>query len=160
HWVLIADGHHRYESCLVYRNEMMQQNPDQEAPFHFTLMFFTNIDHPGIAVLPYNRAIFGLPHFDPNSVLKKAEKYFVVHEFDEEGQAQNALKKAASTTAFLALIRDRRGYLLFKLKPNVKLHDFYPEGTPSVVQHLDVNILHRIFIHGILSITQEDVQKQ
>ena len=160
-WVLIADGHHRYESCLLYRNEMRVTNPDPEAPFEFTLMFFTNIHHPGITVLPYNRGVMDLPNFQPDQLLRKASKYFEIREFDEQEFAIAALKKEGSeNTAFLALLRGAKDLYLFKLKKNVRLGHFYPPQTPEAVQRLDVNILHKIFLQEILSISEEDVRQQ
>ena len=160
-WVLIADGHHRYESCLVYRNEMAEKNPDPDAPFRFTMMYFSNIQHPGIVINPYNRGISGLAKFDTRSVLKKASHYFDIREFDNRESAQFALRRAGeNSTAFLALLQGERDIYLFVLKPNVSLQQFYPEGTPEIVQNLDVNILHRIFVHTILGISDEDVSRQ
>ena len=160
-WVLIADGHHRYESCLIYRNEMAAENPDPEAPFQFTLMFLTNIDHPGIEVLPYNRGILNLPKFEPPSVLKKAGKYFDIREFEDRDPAENALRKEGKNTiAFVAQLRDSKSFYLFKLKPHAKLEDFYPPETPEAVRRLDVNVLHKVFIEQILGISDADVREQ
>jgi uncharacterized protein (DUF1015 family) len=160
-WVLIADGHHRYESCLMYRDEMGKENQDPEAPFHFMLMMLANIHQPGIHVLPYNRGIKNLPKFEPRDVLKKAGNFFDIHEFEEQDQARLALKKEGSeTTAFLALLQNQRSYYLFRLKPHAKIAQFYPANTTNVVQRLDVNILHKVFIQGILSISEEEIQNQ
>lgn len=159
HWILIADGHHRYESCLVYRDEM--DHRDSQAPYHFTLMFLTNIHHPGIAVLPYNRGVWNLPKFDPASILRKTGKYFEIREFDEQELAFFALgKEGVETSAFLTLLQGMKGFYLFRMKPHVKLEEFYPSDTPQVMQRLDVNILHKILLEGVLSISEEDIQQQ
>ncbi len=161
HWVLIADGHHRYESCLMYRDEMARQNPDPDAPFQFTLMFFTNIHHPGIAILPYNRGVYQLPSFDPSAFLRKASAYFEITEFQKRNAAESALKSEGSmTTVFLARLRGMDSYVLFRLRPDLRLQDFYPAGTPEAVQQLDVNILHRILIQHVLEISEEDIKRQ
>jgi len=161
HWVLIADGHHRYESCLMYRDEMTKQNPDPDAPFQFTLLFFTNIHHPGIAILPYNRGVYHLPSFDPSAFLKKAAAYFEIAEFRERNAAESALKNEGSKkTVFLAKLRGMDSYVLFRLRPDVPLQNFYPGGTPEAVQRLDVNILHRILIQNVLEISEEDINRQ
>jgi uncharacterized protein (DUF1015 family) len=161
HWVLIADGHHRYESCLVYRDEMAPQNADPNAPFQFTLMYFTNIHHPGIAIFPYNRGIANLAKFDARAILRKAGQYFDIREFDDRQKAQFALRRAGEQgTAFLGLLQGERDIFLFVLKPNVATAQLYPEGTSEVIQKLDVNILHRIFVHTILGISEEEVGRQ
>jgi uncharacterized protein (DUF1015 family) len=161
HWVLIADGHHRYESCLMYRNERSREDSSPEAPFHFTLMYFCNIDQPGITVLPYNRGVLHLPSFDPGQILKSASEYFSVASFDETEKAHAELKDAGKNgTAFLARIQGLPGLHLFRLKPETNLESFYPSGTPGPVQNLDVNVLHKVFLGTILSISEEDLRKQ
>jgi uncharacterized protein (DUF1015 family) len=160
-WILIADGHHRYESCIVYRNEMMRENPDPEAPFQFTLMFLTNIHHPGITVLPYNRGVQNLTNFNAAAVLQTAKKFFDIKEFEHREQALFSMKIAgAETTAFLALLHDTRGVYLFKLKSQSNWKEFFPPEMPDVVKSLDLNVLHRLFIQEILSISEEDVREQ
>ena len=160
-WILIADGHHRYESCMAYRDEMSRNNSDPEAPFHFTLMFLTNLHHSGITVLPYNRGVSNLTKFEPQAILQKAKKYFELKEFEDREQALFSLKMAgADGIAFLALMHDTRGIYLFKLKPNVHLDGFYSAGTSKAVQHLDVNVLHKVFIEEILGISEEEIRQQ
>ncbi len=160
HWVLIADGHHRYESCLVYRDEQSKINPDPEAPFHFTLMYFSNIHHPGIAISPYNRAVADLPSWNPQDILRRSEKYFDLERFDNRDRTIQAAKENSATTAFAAFVRGIDGSILFKLKSGVDLKGIYPKDTPEVVMNLDVNVLHKLFLNEILGITDEDVKKQ
>jgi uncharacterized protein (DUF1015 family) len=160
HWVLIADGHHRYESCLVYRDEQRKNNSDPEAPFNFTLMYFSNIHHPGIAISPYNRAVADLPSWNPQDILRKSEKYFDQERFDNRDRAVQAAKENSARTAFTALVRGIDGAVLFKLKPGVDLKSIYPKNTPEVVMNLDVNVLHKLFLNEILGITDDDVKKQ
>jgi uncharacterized protein (DUF1015 family) len=161
HWVLIADGHHRYESCLQYRDERSREDKNPDAPFHFTLMYFCNIDQPGITVLPYNRAVLNLPSFDPETILRKASEYFSVRSFDNSKSAVSELKTAGrERTAFVARFAGTSDWKLFQLKPETKLESYYPPGTPESVQNLDVNILHKLFLGIILSISDEDIRNQ
>jgi uncharacterized protein (DUF1015 family) len=160
-WVLIADGHHRYESSLLYRDEMAAKIQNPDASFHFTLMYFCNINQPGITVLPYNRAVFNLPDFHPDDILKKAAEYFAIQKFQDENAAHQALKEAGNeTTAFIARFSGKPGPFLLKLKQAGTLEKFHPPGTPSAVQNLDVNVLHKVFLGGILSISEEDIRDQ
>jgi uncharacterized protein (DUF1015 family) len=161
HWVLIADGHHRYESCLLYRDEMATKIQNPEASFHFTLMYFCNINQPGITVLPYNRAVFNLASFDADAILRKAAEYFSVETVHDANEAHAALKQAGKqNTAFLARFSSKSDFLLFRLKPGVDMGKFYPQDTPAAVTSLDVNVLHKIFLGEILSISEEDIRNQ
>ena len=161
HWVLIADGHHRYESCLLYRDERSREDKNPDAPFHFTLMHFCNINQPGITVLPYNRAVLNLPSFDPETILRKASTYFTIHPFDNPKSAFDELKIAGrEKTAFLARFAGTSDWKLFRLKPETKLESYYPPGTSEAVQNLDVNVLHKIVLGAILSISDDDIRNQ
>ncbi len=161
HWVLIADGHHRYESCLLYRNERTIEDADPDAPFHFTLMFFCNMNQAGITVLPYNRAVLNLPSFDAASVISKASEYFSIESFESQERANQRLPASGlKTTAFLARFAGDSRIYVFTLKHSSGLRRFYPPETPDAVQTLDINVLHKIFIGAILSISDEDVTRQ
>ncbi len=57
-WVLIADGHHRYETALAYRDERRAAaGGDAEHPYDFVLMGLTALDDPGLVVLPTHRVL-------------------------------------------------------------------------------------------------------
>lgn len=161
HWVLIADGHHRYEASLLYRNERARDDKNPDAPFHFTLMFLCNINQPGITVLPYNRAVTNLADFNFENILRKAVEYFDISTYDNWTTAQKELKKAGQdNTAFLVRLKGSTHLYLFTFKAISSLPAFYSGGTPEAVQKLDVNILHKVFLEKILSISEEDIRTQ
>jgi uncharacterized protein (DUF1015 family) len=161
HWVLIADGHHRYEASLLYRNERSQEDTNPDAPFHFTLMFFCNINQPGITVLPYNRAVAQLPGFNFQEILRKAAEYFEIATFDDTAAAEQELKKSgAENTAFLVKFNGSNHIYLFTWKSKTPLSTFYPAGTPEPVQKLDVNLLHKVFLEKILGISEAEIRSQ
>lgn len=62
-WALIADGHHRYETCLDYQQMMRQTTPHAtgEEWFNFVMLYLTDIQHPGLTILPTHRVLQGLP---------------------------------------------------------------------------------------------------
>src|SRR3990172_10623964 len=66
--IFIADGHHRYETALNYRNEMREKHPDYTGRegFYYTLMYFSNMDDEGLTVFPTHRLIYGVKDFDPS----------------------------------------------------------------------------------------------
>ena len=160
HWVLIADGHHRYESCMVYRDQKSRENQDTEAAHNFTLMYFANIHQPGISISPYNRAIYNLPSFNADDVLQKAKSYFEVQNFDEPDRALQTMREFQPSTAFSAFFNGKKGAFVFRLKQDFDLASLYPPDTSDVVRSLDVNVLHKLFLEHILGISEEDVKKQ
>jgi len=62
-WILIADGHHRYETALAYQAEQRSAAPSDgaELPYDFVLMGLTALDDPGLVVLPTHRILAEWP---------------------------------------------------------------------------------------------------
>ncbi len=57
-WVLIADGHHRYETALAYREEQRSNGgPEQPMPYDRVMMGLTSLHDPGLLVLPTHRIL-------------------------------------------------------------------------------------------------------
>ena len=64
--LIIADGHHRYETALTYRNERRataETSSGLPAPYDSVMMTFVDMDRPGLVILPTHRLVFGLSHF-------------------------------------------------------------------------------------------------
>lgn len=86
--VFIADGHHRYETALAFRTIMREQNPDagEDAPFEYVMMYLSNMDHPGVTILPTHRLLSGIDGYAPASFLEKAGDFFQVEEIPARGE--------------------------------------------------------------------------
>ena len=70
--VFIADGHHRYETALAFRDEMRGKHGVREdAAYEHVLMFLCNMDDEGIVILPTHRGVDSLPGFSENSFAEK-----------------------------------------------------------------------------------------
>ncbi len=75
--IFIADGHHRYETAVNYRNFLAEQAP--LAPLHpanFVLMMFVGMSDPGLAILPTHRLISGLPAITAEQLAEALQGYF------------------------------------------------------------------------------------
>src|SRR5437660_5207698 len=62
--LIIADGHHRYETALNYRNERRVEAGVASAPhmpYEFAMMTFVNMESPGLLILPTHRVVHGVP---------------------------------------------------------------------------------------------------
>src|SRR5436305_1209638 len=108
--LIIADGHHRYETALNYRNERCTQEHDAPAaqkPYDFAMMTFVNMDSPGLLILPTHRVVHSLSSFSMDRLRENATEFFSVEEVDPALDARRAtaiLKEAAHTgTALLGV---------------------------------------------------------
>ncbi len=79
HPLFIADGHHRYETALAYRDEaLIGTGPRDVGPRDFVMMALTAVDDPGLVVLPTHRLIHGLGADQLSQLPAALERYFVV----------------------------------------------------------------------------------
>jgi uncharacterized protein (DUF1015 family) len=81
--VVIADGHHRYETALAYRDEMRRAHPDAgpAAAFEYVLTYLSSIDEPGLVVLPTHRVLRDARGADVARVLADLREDFEVVEY-------------------------------------------------------------------------------
>src|SRR5215469_3819009 len=120
--LVIADGHHRYETALNYRNERRAADPDQPkstAGYEFVMMTFVNMDSPGLVVLPTHRVVHGLSAFSMDKFRTAANEFFSVEEADGSLDARRAtimLREAAHTGTAVMAISQNRAFLMSRAK--------------------------------------------
>ena len=160
--LLIADGHHRYETALAYRDERRAQSPtaDPGAPYEFVMMTLISMESNGLVILPTHRVVQGLPTYDREQMLEAAGRFFdieQIHVRSENRSATTLLQEAGeSGTAFVAVTR--QGPYLMRAKPRVvqeALHFMSP-----LQRQLDVVQLHRILLERVLGISEEAIRNQ
>ena len=160
--LLIADGHHRYETALAYRDECRSQtgSHDRHAPHEFVMMTFIRMESPGLVILPTHRIVHGLPDFDHDRMLETARRFFEIrriHPRTESRSATTLLEEAGEGgTAFVALTRQGSYLMRAKKRP---IQDAL--STVSARQReLDVVQLHRVLLERVLGISEEAIRDQ
>src|SRR3981081_4224630 len=91
--LIIADGHHRYETALNYRNECRaaaSANSSKDAPHEFAMMTFVNMNSPGLLVLPTHRVVRDLGSFSADDFETSSRDFFQVEEIDSALDAARA----------------------------------------------------------------------
>jgi uncharacterized protein (DUF1015 family) len=160
--LIIADGHHRYETALTYRNERRAaEGASQEAPpYEFAMMTFVNMDGPGLVILPTHRVVHGLASFSADALREGARTHFSVEEVDPTLDATRAnaiLREAGHTgTALLGITADRA--FLFDRPKGDSTSIF--GGLSLRQQSLDVVQLHKCLLEGALDLSEESVRNQ
>jgi uncharacterized protein (DUF1015 family) len=156
--LFIADGHHRYETSLNYRNEQRQSNPGftgKEA-FNYRMVTLVNLADPGLLILPTHRLIYNLPGFDFDQFLNRTEEFFTVKKTGEAEIGQ-ALNKGSNQHTFGAFSKQSGGYLL-TLKDRSLVDRFVPKERSPDYKQLDVTILHSVIIENLLGIRPENIE--
>jgi uncharacterized protein (DUF1015 family) len=165
--LIIADGHHRYETALNYRNERRAAEAESKpasngelAPYDFVMITFVNMDSSGLVVLPTHRVVHGLNNLEPDEFRERAKPYYSVEEVDPEIDAARAgviLAQAGRTgSAFLAIFKDR-AFLLDRGRPNLATA---LTGQSLRQQALDVVQLHKCLLEGVLKLSEQSIMQQ
>ncbi len=143
----IADGHHRYETMLAYRDHLRERAASEEADFG--TMFLANMDDPGLVVLPTHRLVHSLPQFDVADVTAKAGELFDVEVV--AGAAQDAAKvrdvladRGATRPTLGMIVPGSADLTVLSYKGDLDALD--------VTARLDVTLLHEKLLEGILGI--------
>jgi uncharacterized protein (DUF1015 family) len=159
--LIIADGHHRYETALTYRNERRAaENAGLgPAPYEFVMMTFVNMASPGLLILPTHRVVHGLADFSADGFRASASRFFTVDEADggtSPERASSMLREAGQTgTAILAVTRDRV-FLLSRPKAS----DEVLKGVSAHQRGLDVVQLHKCLLEQVLGISEAAIRDQ
>jgi len=161
--LVIADGHHRYETALQWRSEQNGKAPHRaDHPWDWVMMTFVNLDAPGLVVLPTHRLVYGLSHWNTAEAKAKLETFFTIEEsgfgFDAAGAA---LKKLASEPppVLAAALQGMGKILLLRPKPGLDLAEQMPDLLPEQRQ-LDVVQLHQLGLDKALGVTPEMVRAE
>jgi uncharacterized protein (DUF1015 family) len=134
--LLIADGHHRYETALAFRNE----NPNLVDAAK-VMMTFVNMHSPGLRILATHRLVSGLPDFNAERFLQKAAALFRVMPVSSPEQMQEVLhaggRIGVATSGDLHVLEPHR-----------------PNGR------LDLEILHDVLLDKVLGVSPESVRDE
>ncbi len=151
--LLIADGHHRYETALAYGRE------HPETPGASRIMVtLVNMSSPGLVVLATHRVLSDLPHFEPNQLLEGASRRFATRRLTSDDALRQALETEPHSDAAigLALAGDDGRYLLTP-KPDA-LEDIL-QGLSEAEGRLDVVLLHKALIAEAAGLSEDDVKE-
>lgn len=177
--LVIADGHHRYETALAYRNECRSRanKNDPDAPFERVMMTFINTHSEGLTILPTHRVASHIHDFSWPEVRRHLEPWFAAEEFPFSNDA----KKAEARKRFLARLvsaRARRAigvypanpqkhgvgapnrsgcaFYVLTLRDGANLNQLLPSVSP-LQRELDVVLLHEGILEPALGITPQAV---
>src|ERR1700675_4996967 len=166
--LIIADGHHRYETALTHRDERRveaETGSGLPAPYDSVMMTFVDMDRPvkdrpGLVILPTHRLVFGLLSFSPAQFQAETRKFFNVEEVDagiDAARATAILQHAGHAGTALLAVTAEHAFLLHSPRA-IGTGRF---GNLSLRQQaLDVVQLHKCLLEGVLKISEEAIRNQ
>jgi len=166
--LIIADGHHRYETALNYRNERRataaskgQPGSDPEAaPYEFVMMTFVNINSTGLLILPTHRLVHSLESFSETDFRNSARAFFDIDEVDASLDAPRAtaiLRESGRCGTAILAVTANRAFLLHH--PNSNVPEVFA-GLSISQQALDVVQLHKCLLEKVLNLSEESIRNQ
>ena len=171
--LVIADGHHRYETSLNFRNEMRTRAgkllPD--ASYERSMMTFVNTQSEGLIILPTHRVVSNLRDFSWSAVRRYLEPWFAteVFPFANDAQREEATEKfRAGLTqnktqraigVYPAPASGSLAFYLLTLRPEADLSQILP-GLSPLQRQLDVVLLHQGILEPALGVTPHAVTSE
>lgn len=167
--IFIADGHHRYEASLRFKNELKMKNTkfSEDESYNHVMMYFTNLEDKGLLILPIHRVLNGLSYFEPLSFEKELERFFEVQPYKASKKTAGRVRKklmkdiekmGQEKHVFGMYLGENRYYLL-TLKDEKIVEEMVEEEKPKAWKQLDVNVIHYTVFDRILGIHQETEDK-
>ena len=161
-WAIIADGHHRYETCLDYQQMMRQSLPQTSGHewFNFAMLYLTDIHDPGLTILPTHRVLRGLSPVLVQQIPDKVRDSCVLEAFpcrtpvELEAQRQRLtqeMRRRGSSGHVFGLYTG--GETLWVLTYRGSAAPQTP--TAADAEHdaaLDVSLLHNVLLEKVLGI--------
>jgi len=157
--LIIADGHHRYETALTYRDEMRARQPDApaNAAFNFGLVTFVSMSDPGLTILPTHRLIHSYARLSSRELLRALAPWFDAQPMPDRGAWLRALAGAAAGQPCFGFY-DGAHTLLTLRSPDVM--DRLAPDRHTAWRALDVAALHKIVLEHVMGLTQESIARQ
>ncbi|MHB1398643.1 MAG: DUF1015 domain-containing protein [Trichloromonadaceae bacterium] len=162
--LFLADGHHRYEAALAYRDAMRDQHPGYtgKEQFNYVLMYFTNMETQGMLIRPTHRLIGRLQDFQVETFLSRLRHYFEVETVSfalqtsqGRGAARDALAQRGQQRHTLGFYFGGDDLLFLSLRDDRVMDQFFDAKSPKVLRLLDVSVLHRLVLEELLQLTPE-----
>jgi uncharacterized protein (DUF1015 family) len=154
--IYIADGHHRYETALNYRNYLT----DERGTGDYVPMTLVNMENPGLVVFPTHRIVRDLERYEHSEIISKCEEYFGITANLNREKAELFLDAAykSGEKAFVLYSGDNN-YTCLKLKNSDVMREFMPDAS-AALRGLDVSVLHMLVLERIFGIDKENMANQ
>lgn len=155
----IADGHHRYETAIRYRNQLIEDGvieADGKNEADYIMMMLVEMSDPGLVVFPTHRIIHSLKKYSTTKLLNACAEYFDVSGTKSLDTAKEKLKEAYNNGEKAFCLYDGKKYSILKLNNLDAMKNVLPNASDAL-RGLDVSVLHKLVLENILGIDEENM---
>lgn len=162
--LFIADGHHRYETALAYRDWVAQTTPgfSPDHPANFIMMYLSSMRDPGMIVLPAHRLVKGVGQPRLESLIERAAAFFDIEPLDVDtvkDSGWDSVGAAVDESACRIGVVMGEPHRFFLLKADAKtIGGRLSERMPASLTTLDVSILTHLLLTDLLGISTTDME--
>ncbi|MDA8307341.1 MAG: DUF1015 domain-containing protein [Deltaproteobacteria bacterium] len=161
--IFIADGHHRYETALNYRNEIRKRNGggSPNASYEFVMVYLTAMNDPGLTILPTHRLLRNLGDWDCERFVERAKSLFDVERFEARNGTQLKWREAIRAgglrkdTAIGVYCRKAECVYVLTAKRSEASSVLAGKGTPRALRPLDVVVLDQLLLRDLLGLSDQ-----
>ena len=156
--VYIADGHHRYETGVNYRNLRKEENPSHngDEPYNFILIYLANIFDEGLIIFPLHRMVHNLEQFSPKGLIETLSANFEMKSLGSRKELRQYLEGESSSHVYGVVTSGGVWGMRLKNYPATLLGD----SVPGPLLQLSVVVLHELILQRMLGITPEAMRSQ
>jgi len=157
----IADGHHRFETALAFRDEQRKAFPDAgpEAAHEFVMATLVDMDDPGLVILPTHRLVSNVPGFDEERFLSQLSEWFAVEARPSLEAVLVEMRQAQPAEHWFGLTLPRDRHCVLKLD-TAKDRSRLFRKQPLLWANLDVAILHVVVLEQLLNIDETRLREE
>ena len=150
--LLIADGHHRYETMQAYAQEV-----GGEGDHRYILMCLVALEDPGLTVFPTHRLVGGLDEARTQALAQALERDFEIAEVPVE-QIDPPWQGAHTRTPLqMGYIDHRDGRALRLTLKDQAIADEALPGRSQAYRQLDTGVLEALLLKDALGLSDEDI---
>jgi uncharacterized protein (DUF1015 family) len=161
--LIIADGHHRYETSLNYQKEVLEKMKEVKGdePFNYIMMTLFKLEDPGLVILPTYRLVKGLDELSEEKLRNLLLPYFEISEVgwpdaSDKSKLEEVQNKVLNGShSFAAYISEFQKFFVFSLKSEDLLDKEITEARSAEWKRLDVAILHSLIIDKLDALCSE-----
>jgi uncharacterized protein (DUF1015 family) len=165
--IFIADGHHRYETSLIYQAWLQERYPQAppRASFNYVLIYLSNMLDPDLVIRPAHRLLDArrLPSFDEQALLSQLPQFFDMEPLAlpktplraNAAALGEALHQAGLHGTGMAVVTPTRKAFILKLKPGV-MDGPLTAHMPPPVRELDVVALNFLIFEKVMGLSSKE----
>jgi len=158
--LIIADGHHRYETALNYRAEMRAALSDAspDAGYNYALVALVSLDDPALTILPTHRLVHAYARLTAAELEAAATAYFTVEPLSQPKQVMAVLRSRRENNGVFGFVaRDRQS--IWTLRDMRIIAELLPD-RPAIWRELDVVVLHQLVLERLMGLSAESIARQ